>query len=103
MTMMRLRMRWIYRLLHRVLAGDTPYLHTLFFISNRILRLHFRRKQEGRCLGFTAFTSGWIGLVGWCHCFLHPAIDQPSSLAGEVPEIMDTHFVVLFCIVIIVV
>jgi len=59
---MRLRMLWIFRLLHRVLAGIH---HTciLFFISNRIPSIEFQGNQGSKEFGSTAFTSRWIGLV----------------------------------------
>jgi hypothetical protein len=62
-----------------------------------------RESKKGRSLGFTAFTSGWIGPVGWCHC-LFISCDRLALEFGRADaEIMDIHILVLFCIVIIVV
>jgi len=82
---MRLRLRWIFRLLHRVLAG----IHLtciLFFISDRTLRLHFRVKQEGKELGFQHLHPEGLGWLGGVTAFLYPATDRRSSLVGKMPR-----------------
>ena len=43
-------------------------------------------KQEGKALGFTAFTSGWIG-AGWVVLLLlYPATNRLSTVVGEMPR-----------------
>jgi hypothetical protein len=91
-----IRMRWIFRLLHRVLAG-IHHICILVFISNCIPSIAFQGNQGRKEFGFTAFTSGWIGLAGRCHCFLYPAAGQPPIWSVDAEMVDIQCGVVLYC------
>ncbi len=100
--MMRLRMHWNFRLLHRVLAGDTPYLHTFLLVIATLDCISREARKDGVWV-FTAFTSGMDWAVSLLFYILR-LTGLSVWLADACSEIMDIlHCGTGFGIVIIVV